>query len=34
MNARKHGMRGCGALDEARMLRALIRQFREMAREV
>lgn len=34
MNSRKHGMRSRRALDEARMLRALIRQCREMAQEV
>jgi hypothetical protein len=33
MNARKHGMRSRRALDEARILRALIRQCQDMARE-
>jgi hypothetical protein len=34
MNARKHGMRGRAARDEARVLRNLIRACGEMAREV
>jgi hypothetical protein len=33
-NARKHGMRSRGALEEVRMLRALIRQCGDMVREV
>jgi hypothetical protein len=34
MNARRHGMRSRRALDEVRMLRALIRQCGDVARDV
>jgi hypothetical protein len=33
-NARRHGMRSRGALEEARMLRSLIRRCRDMSDEV
>jgi hypothetical protein len=34
MNARRHGMRSRRVLDESKMLRAMIRQCRESAREL